>query len=437
MKIPSFFRNRKADAPEDPLAHGEEDADRANPDIDTVEHEEVQPDDRAPPSVNRGLRTQARITNVIIFSVIILVTLFALWRYYAHLFEQRRQREEASDVDKTASVTTNLPPLVTPPMPEPPQPTAELADAYAGQQPAGAGTPPPAPPSPLGTATVGADGQPVKPAWLLVRERRMESEVMFDLDGTSTAGSGTMPQPQARQAGSTSTDLSQFAGQDGGGSRDALAESLRPTITADASASFLPDRNFLLAKGAHSPCTIREALDSTLPGMITCVLAEDVWSDNGAVKLMEKATEFTGEAKQGLSHGQRRMGILWTQAKTPHGVVIELNSPGTDALGRSGVDGEIDNHFWDRFGNAIIVSLIDDVGSAVVARQQAKAGQGNTTNINLAGTAQAANDISAEIIKQSANIPPTLRKNQAGTINIYVARNLDFSTVYRLRQVKR
>ena len=97
-------------------------------------------------------------------------------------------------------------------------------------------------------------------------------------------------------------------------------------------------------------------MDSTTPGYVTCLVPRDVYSDNGAVVLMEKGTRVLGEYRAGLRQGQRRLFVLWTRAVTPDGVAIALASPAADALGRAGFDGEIDTHFWERFGGALLLS---------------------------------------------------------------------------------
>jgi len=41
------------------------------------------------------------------------------------------------------------------------------------------------------------------------------------------------------------------------------------------------------------------------------------------------------------------------------------------------------------------------------------------------------------VLDNTINIPPTLYRNQGGRLGIYVARDLDFSSVYTLRSVPR
>ena len=152
----------------------------------------------------------------------------------------------------------------------------------------------------------------------------------------------------------------------GGRVGSGLGGLLRPTVSEAAVAGVLPDRRFLLPKGAFVDCTLETAIESTLAGMTTCVTATDVWSADGATVLLERGTKLVGETRGGVRQGQRRLFVLWSEARTPNGVTVERASPGTDALGRAGVTGAVDTHFAARFGVVITPSGASDVVSEVL-----------------------------------------------------------------------
>src|SRR5207237_7091125 len=126
-----------------------------------------------------------------------------------------------------------------------------------------------------------------------------------------------------------------------------------------AEARMLPTRRLLLPKGAFIDCTLETAIDSTLPGMTTCIAATDTFSADGSVVLLERGTKLVGETRGEVRQGAARVFVLWTEARTPTGVVVPLSSPGTDELGRSGLPGEVNRHFWDRFGAAILLTVLN------------------------------------------------------------------------------
>lgn len=207
-----------------------------------------------------------------------------------------------------------------------------------------------------------------------------------------------------------------------------LAARLVPTRLEGVRANVLRNRPMLVTQGTVLPCVLETALDSTLPGFATCVLPRDVLGSTGTVVLLEKGTRIVGEFRGGMRQGQRRLFVLWTRAETPHGVVVNLASPAADALGRAGFGGEVDTRFWDRFGGALLLSLVD-AGAAFAGDQ---VGDGGASRYYGYG-ATAGRGAAAEAIRNTINIAPVLRKNQGEEVSIFVARDLDFSGVYDVR----
>ncbi|ERM02687.1 type IV secretion protein VirB10 [Brucella intermedia 229E] len=202
---------------------------------------------------------------------------------------------------------------------------------------------------------------------------------------------------------------------------------LRPTRLEGARAGTLGNRNFIVAMGNSIPCVLETALASDQPGFTSCVIDRDVLSDNGRVVLMKKGTQVVGEYRAGLQRGQKRLLVLWNRAKTPEGVIITLASPATDALGRSGFDGHVDRHWWERFGSALLLSIVGDATSYASSRLQ-------NSGVEAQDTMSAGQQAAAIAVEKSIDIPPpTLNKHQGEIVSIFVARDLDFSDVYRLR----
>jgi type IV secretion system protein VirB10 len=207
----------------------------------------------------------------------------------------------------------------------------------------------------------------------------------------------------------------------------ALAGLLRPTVTPAVRAQVLPTERLLLPKGAFIDCTLETAIDSTLPGMTTCVTATDTFSVDGKVVLLERGTKLVGETRGEVQQGSARVFVLWTEARTPTGVVVPLASPGTDELGRAGLAGQVDRHFWQRFGAAILISVINGALQAAL--------QSSSNNGTVIVNPSASQDVMTEVLKSTVNIPPTVTKQNGDRIQVFVARDLDFRSVYELRPV--
>jgi type IV secretion system protein VirB10 len=190
---------------------------------------------------------------------------------------------------------------------------------------------------------------------------------------------------------------------------------------------------YTIPYGALIPCVLDTAINSQLVGLVRCHIAlkDGVQGQTPGVTLLDEGTWIVGEIRGGLLQGQSRLFILWDRATTPKGVEATLSSPSADDLGRSGVTGGVDNHWWQRFGAAFLFTIIGAGPQIVQSAVQGAHGNGNF--IQYLGPTQ---EVPATILQNTLNIPPTLEKNQGDTVMVFVARDADFSPVYGITEAQ-
>ncbi len=216
-----------------------------------------------------------------------------------------------------------------------------------------------------------------------------------------------------------------------------LGARLKATPMDAEQAAVLAHPNLTITEGTVIPCTLQTAINSQLPGLVTCVVPIDIRGATGNVVLLDRGTKIVGQIQSGLLQGQDRVFVNWTRAETPDHVVITLDSPGTDELGRSGLPGAVNTHFWQRFGGALMLTLVQ--GGLDAATVMA-AGNGNSNSasqqaaLGFVYSAQSnGQSVANTALQNTINIPPTLTKNQGDTVGLIVAHDLDFSNVYHLQ----
>ena len=212
----------------------------------------------------------------------------------------------------------------------------------------------------------------------------------------------------------------------------ALEEKLEAVELKAAAAGVLPDRDRLITQGTMLDCVLETKIVSSVAGMTSCHLTRDVYSTSGRVVLLDRGSRVVGRYQGGMNQGDTRIFVLWTRVETPAGVVVDLQSPGAGPLGEAGLGGHVDTRFWDRFGAAILLSIIGDATDAAAARA---AGPAQGTNVYVGNTANAGKEVIARSMEPTINIPPMLVKNQGERVGIFVARDLDFRGVYGLERV--
>jgi type IV secretion system protein VirB10 len=369
-------------------------------------------------SVNQARSLQSRVSNILAIGLMFTLGLGLLGWYYIHTFTHRTEVKRAAQAASRSHGVGEMP-LPSLGRIDPPAPAVAAVLGPAPELPAAAQ-------STLdmaagGMAPAGGSAQPAKPAWMLAMERRLAGPVSEGPQVKDDSSSAPPVSSEGRVAVLTSDEPTS--------GESALATLLKPIATPATRAHVLPAQRLLLPKGAFIDCTLETAIDSTLPGMTTCVTATDTFGVDGSTVLIERGSKLVGETRGEVAQGQARIFVLWTEARTPTGVIVPLASPGTDELGRSGLSGDVNRHFFQRFGAAILISVIDGAMQAAVTSRNS----GGTVIYNPSGS----QDVLTEVLKSTVNIPPTVTKNQGDGIQILVARDLDFRSVYELKTAER
>lgn len=187
------------------------------------------------------------------------------------------------------------------------------------------------------------------------------------------------------------------------------------------SAGHLANPATTIPQGAVVQAVLETALDSTRAGPARALVSRDVRGFDGSHVLIQRGSRLYGEYKADLSSGQNRAMIQWTRLIRPDGVVIALDSPSADPLGRAGVEGKVNSHFFARFGGALLQTTLD-LGVNLATRDISR----GTVILGLPGSTQA---LGPQVAPE--NVRPTLKVKQGSPVSVFVARDLDFTEVER------
>lgn len=397
-------------------------------------------------SVNKEGSVRARMNSLFALALMIVLGAAVLLFYYRSVYARRGEARAANAAQLHSQANTEMA-LAPLPHVDPPAsmsaPVSTTAAAPAGNSVSADGAPP------LGPEGTGADAQdePHDPAWDLPalegpapttaaapagsvplspeaqqRQQALASPVLFRASTVSA-------DPMAALALSAAPDANAATAAAPAGGDSPLGALLRTTDTSTVQAHALATQRWLLPKGSFLDCTLETALDSTLPGMATCITATDIFGVDGQQVLLERGTKLIGETRGEARPGQSRLFVLWSEARTPRGIIVPLASPGTDALGRSGLTGHVDTHFSERFGAAILVSVIN---GAIDAAVQSQSKGGNAVVYNPQGS----QDILTEVLRSTISIPPTIQVAHGSRIQVLVARDVDFRSIAALRATR-
>lgn len=178
-------------------------------------------------------------------------------------------------------------------------------------------------------------------------------------------------------------------------------------------------------QGTVIAAVLESAIDSSRASQVTALVQRDVRGFDGAQVLIPRGSRLIGELRTEMLPGQSRANVIWTRLLRPDGATIALQSPAADPLGRGGIQGKVDGHFWARFGETMLQSTLD------LGTDLALSGRRRESVVVFSGIGRAAASGAAATRVQAVTAPPTITVAAGRSVSVAVLRDLDFTRVGR------
>jgi type IV secretory pathway VirB10-like protein len=192
-------------------------------------------------------------------------------------------------------------------------------------------------------------------------------------------------------------------------------QGFQPSQVSTAHAQSLGDRSTIIAQGKMLDAVLETAIHSDHPGLLRALISNDIYGDTGRIVLLPRGTRLVGQYDSNISQGDSRIYVVWQRAIRPDGVEIALASGGTDSLGRAGVAGKVNRHFFTMFGVATLLSIIGTTTATV-----------GPSDPYRQSVAQGFGDASQTVLGTFSRIQPTITVREGTPMKVFVARDLVF-----------
>lgn len=192
--------------------------------------------------------------------------------------------------------------------------------------------------------------------------------------------------------------------------------------SSNIKASYPVDFSRVLTADRNINAILVNDINSTLQGKVIAQVEDNIYAAHGRNILIPVGSKAIGYYKPLNQVGDTRLQIIWSRIITPKGVNIAINSELADQMGRSGLAGEVDTRFFDRYGMALLISTI-----SALAQTQANNNSNQAVFINTYG--KELTNISAKILEEQINIKPIITINAGARILISPMQDIWFRNI--------
>ncbi|MDI2077578.1 MULTISPECIES: IncP-type conjugal transfer protein TrbI [Bradyrhizobium] len=194
-----------------------------------------------------------------------------------------------------------------------------------------------------------------------------------------------------------------------------------------------PTSAYELKRGSVIPATLITGINSDLPGRITAQVSQNVYdSATGHQLLIPQGAKLLGRYDSKVAFGQSRILVVWTDIIFPNGSTLQIGGmAGTDAEGYGGFNDQVDNHYVQVFGSAILLAAIG-AGIDMSVPAGSPYGYRQTPSDSARNSfAETFGRVVEQTISKNINVQPTLEIRPGYMFNVLVDQDMVFPGDYR------
>jgi len=207
-----------------------------------------------------------------------------------------------------------------------------------------------------------------------------------------------------------------------------------PSTTASGLSLTPAHKGTSIMAGSLIDAVFLTAINTDLPGEVTALVTRDVFDSVNPTRyiLIPRGSKVIGEYNSTINVGQERIMMAFKRIIFPDASSIDLQGmPGADALGRSGLQGDVNNHFFKMFGTSFLIAGLTRLITP------------NTT-VNINGAQNSSNgsfstdagkilvDIATSVNQKNTKIGPTITIPEGSHFNIRVNKDMHLPP-YKMR----
>ena len=208
--------------------------------------------------------------------------------------------------------------------------------------------------------------------------------------------------------------------------------SVEPSKFKGDQSTFPVERCRILSGDDFIPLVLAHTINSQIAGRVMAHVDRDVYGVDGRLVLIPRGTKFRGRFEPLQKQGDTRLTASWSRLTRPDGASIALTkTAAADAMGRTGLTGDVDNRFFEKYGTVIGATAI----SAVVALATQPSGDDDANpTFSAAGESvtQSLGQVTAEALREAANLAPRVTVKKGTLIYANPGQDWYFPSPYQV-----